>query len=287
MSLPKAKLYATPAEVQKAWEVWSKFRKCARCNQSFTWLGSFGAWECNQHLGDVTCRVIQTKDGIFKRDYRYWDCCKERPFSRNYNRQEKVWNNFRSTRYIDQWEGDVKVPGCVPCDHTESTQLLDDGIRLNKPLISDKYSFAPLNGHGINDTVIYNGEHKIILQVYYDKSVDVQDVDISKIMPKHLEWPDIENHIKIGEYYNWNFGSLPTPIQIKNIHMDYDSAGKPVYSVDFLIKDLGMAVHDIAALIPFMGSAPELRPGWNFDKRDGKVMFPHIKNCSSRAPYNK
>ena len=56
--------------------------------------------------------------------------------------------------------------------------------------------------------------------------------------------------------------------------------------VDFEIKDIGMAVHDIAAMIPHMSGNPEERPGWQFDKVDGKVMFPYIKNTARRAPYN-
>ena len=47
-----------------------------------------------------------------------------------------------------------------------------------------------------------------------------------------------------------------------------------------------MAVHDIAAMIPHMSGNPEERPGWQFDKVDGKVRFPYIKNTARRAPYN-
>lgn len=286
MSLPEAKLYATEEDVQKAWLEWSKFRTCFRCQKAFNWLDSYGSHECRQHLGGVSYKMCINVDGFKRRDYRYWDCCKKKPFTAIRNINDTIWSQFRQTRpIIHTFPTADEIPGCVPCDHSEASHILDDGIRLNMSAESPYYSFAPLGGHTVNDEVIYLGENRIVEQVYYDKSVDLADVDQGRIPADKLIWPDVKWKLKKGNYVNWNFKNTPIPIKIlkRTIVEPY---GKQKVKIDFEIKNIGMAVHDIAAMIPHMSGNPEERPGWQFDKVDGKVMFPYIKNTARRAPYN-
>ena len=47
-----------------------------------------------------------------------------------------------------------------------------------------------------------------------------------------------------------------------------------------------MPIHEIASMIPHMGPNAVDRPGWAFDKdKDGKTIYPHIRNVASRLDY--
>ena len=214
MSLPEAKLYATEEDVQKAWLEWSKYMTCFRCKKSFTWLDSFGAWECKQHMGDITYRMVENKStGVIERDYRYWDCCKKKPLTAVRNINDIIWSQFRITRpCMHKFPVADEIPGCVPCDHTEASHILDDGIRIGMNVESPFYSFAPLGGHKVNDEVIYLGKTRIVEQVYYDKAVDLSDVEQGRIPANKIIWPGVKWNIKKDEYYNWNFKKAVIPV---------------------------------------------------------------------------
>lgn len=284
--LPEAKLYASEKEVQSAWEHWAKLRVCAKCGHAFNWLQSFGSWECRQHLGPVSCRKSIDKWGTTHRDYRYWDCCGLPPNTAHRNNSEIVWSCVRTTRpCIDKFPTERPVPGCIPCDHTEAIHILDDGVRLGFPLLSptDAYSFAPEGGHKVNDTVVYCGKERIVAQVYFDKSVDLQDVDRGRITPVELGWANAKYAMTIGSLCDWNTDDLSMPIKILKRRVD-DRAN---ILFDFKIMNIGMPVHQIAAMIPHMDGDPTARPGWQFEKKDGKVIYPHIQNCANRLDYIK
>ncbi len=281
--LPEAKLYASEKEVAEAWEVWAKLRVCAKCGHAFNWLQSFGSWECKQHLGPVGCKRVKDKWGITKRDYRYWECCLKPPNTARRNDSEIVWNNIRTTRpCVDKFPTERDVPGCVRCDHTEAIHILDDGVRLGFPLHSptDAYSFAPEGGHKVNDTVTYMGKERIVAQVYFDKSVDLQDVDRGRITPVELGWAEAKYKMTIGSFCDWNTDDMSMPIKILNRRVD-DRAN---ILFDFKIMNIGMPVHQIAAMIPHMAKYgdPTSRPGWQFEKKDGKVIYPHVQNSENR-----
>ena len=286
--LPEAKLYATPDEVTKAWVEWSKMRICARCGQPFNWLGSFGSWECSQHLGDVSYRVKKNKFGISKRVYRYYQCCQQQPNTIHRQDNDAIWCNVRSTRpNIDMFPVERKVPGCIPCDHTEATHILDDGIRLGVPIdsASCKYAFAPEGGFKINDTIIYKDKERVITQVYFDKTVDLEDVDQGRIGARFLKWQNLLYKLKIGGYYEFSDEKDSIPVRILNMYFD-KKTNKRV--VDYQIMNLGMPVHSIAAMIPHMGPNAEKRPGWQFPTdKDGKIIYPHIRNVADRTKYIK
>jgi len=280
MSLPEAKIYATPQEIQKAWVEWSKFRECAKCHTPFNYLKSFGAWECKQHLGPVTKKSIRdNKTGYSENQWRFWDCCLKQPRTAKRHANEIIWNTVRTTRpCCDIFPRELEVEGCIPCDHTESLHVLDDGIRLDIELLGEQHSFAPEGGHLVNDYVIYNGEEKIVSQVYFDKCVDLQDVDEGRISPLLLGWPGMESKIGIGDIIDWNVGQDNMPVKVLNFKYQNDGS----ITLDLKIMDLGMPIHSIAAMIPHMGPNATERPGWQFDKKDGKVIYPHIRNCSNR-----
>jgi len=48
-----------------------------------------------------------------------------------------------------------------------------------------------------------------------------------------------------------------------------------------------MAVHEIAAMIPHMPPGATERPGWQFEERDGRIVYPHIRNAASRLKHMK
>jgi hypothetical protein len=277
--LPEAKLYATDEEVQKAWVEWSRFRECSKCQRPFHWLSAFGAWECKQHLGPVTSRrVVDKRTGISKLEWRYWDCCGKKPYTLHRQTSENVWGYCRTTRpCVDTFPTTPDVPGCVPCDHTESDNILDDGIRINLKPMSADYSFGPEGGYRVNDTVLYNGEEKIVAQVYFDKTLDLQDVDRQRIPPYQIIWPDVEWKLGPEVYCEWNLKRQSMPVKILG-HNKRDG-------ISLKIMDLGMAVHEIAAMIPHMPGGATERPGWQFEKRDGKVVYPHIRNAANRLDY--
>jgi hypothetical protein len=298
MSLPSAKLYATDKEIQNAWDEWSKFRICANCGNAFNWLSAFGSWECKQHLGPVsgatvnpdTGDAIVDANGVTFTDWRYWKCCKQRPYTAWRTRNEVVWSNFRKTipskhRFVEE----AKVPGCIRCDHTEATHILDDGIRLNVSTTDPdgQYSFAPLGGHQVTDTVIYKTKERTVTQVYYDKTFDLEDEeDAGKIPATEIEWPALKEKMKVGLYCDWNFDGVQTPVKILRVHRASIKNKRPRPQVDFIIKNVGMPVHEIAAMIPHMGPNVEDRPGWKFDEYDGQVMFPYIQNAEPRPFYS-
>ena len=285
--LPEAKLYATPDEITKAWVEWSKMRICARCGQAFNWLGSFGSWECSQHLGPVTCRVKKDKYGISKRVYKYYSCCQQQPNTIYRQHNENIWGTIRTTRpCVDIFPVETKVRGCIPCDHTEATHVLDDGIRLNIPLVSSsfKYAFAPEGGFKINDTIIYKGKERVITQIYFDKTVDLEDVDEGRVQARFLGWQNIKHKISQGSYYEFNDEKGSVPVKILKLYLNK----KNKLTVDYKIMNIGMAVHSIAAMIPHMGPNPERRPGWQFPKdKEGKTIYPHIRNVADRTQYIK
>ncbi len=285
MSLPEAKLYATPQEIQKAWVEWSKVRKCAKCGQPFNWLNSFGAWKCKQHLGPVTCkRVVDEDTGYSVNEWRYWDCCLKKPYTAHRNDNEVIWNTVRTTiPCANRYPTELPVQGCIPCDHTEMLTVLDDGIRLDIDLYGKSHSFAPEGGHKVNDYVIYNGEEKIVSQVYFDKAVDLQDVDQGRISPLLLGWPGMKDKIGVGDIIDWNINGEDMPVKVLNFNFKKDGR----ITLDLKIMDLGMPVHEVAAMIPHMGPGATERPGWQFDKKDGKVIYPHIRNCANRLDYLK
>ena len=287
MSLPKAKLYASESEVQKSWVEWSKFRTCSRCGQTFNWLNSFGSWECSQHLGGLSYKYVNDKHGMSHREYRYWNCCKQKDYPKHAALNENIWKSYRQTVANNDLNiCTPRIPGCIPCDHTEGNDILDDGIRLDMYIISSDYSFAPFGGHKINDTVKYKNQKYIVENVYFDKSVDLQDFDEKRIPAERLQWPDAEFKMELGRYYNWNTRGKVTPIKVLNSKL-IDINAERKYKIDFIIMDIGMPVHDIAAMIPHMTGDPTKRPGWKFDVVDGKTMFPNIKSVSARPPYNK
>jgi hypothetical protein len=279
--LPEAKLYATDPEVQKAWVEWSKFRECSKCHRPFHWLSAFGAWECRQHLGPITSRrVVCKRTGISKLEWRYWDCCGKKPYTVHRQTSENVWGYCRATRPVtDRFPMEPQVPGCVPCDHTESDNILDDGIRTGLKVMSDEYSFGPEGGYKVNDTVLYNGEEKMVTQVYFDKTVDLQDVDKERIKPHKIIWPGVEYNIGPDVFCDWNLKGASMPVKIIS-----NSTRK---GICLKIMDLGMAVHEIAAMIPHMPPGATERPGWQFEERDGRIVYPHIRNAASRLKHMK
>jgi len=151
---------------------------------------------------------------------------------------------------------------------------LDDGIRINLKPISHEYSFGPEGGYRVNDTVLYKGEEKIVSQVYFDKTVDLQDVDRERIPPHQIIWPGVEYKIGPEVYCDWNLVGASMPVKILS-----NSKRK---GISLKIMDLGMAVHEIAAMIPHMPPGATDRPGWQFETRDGKVVYPHIRNAANR-----
>lgn len=284
--LPEAKLYATPNEVTKAWMEWSKTRVCARCGQTFTWLSSFGKWECKQHLGPLTYKTKTNKRGIKNRVYKYYNCCQRRPNTAVRQFNENIWATVRCTRpCVDRFPTENPVDGCIPCDHTEAVHILDDGIRLSIPIESttNEHAFGPEGGHKINDIILYNGKERAIAQVYFDKTVDLQDVDNGRIPSRFLVWPNVENKLIIGKIFDYSTQKETVPVKIINKYLkNYKTV------VDIKIMDLGMPVHSIAAMIPHMGPNPESRPGWQFERdEDGKVIYPHIRNVADRTKYIK
>lgn len=284
--LPEAKLYATPAEVTAAWVEWAKMRRCARCGQVFNWLNSFGAWECKQHLGPVTYRNVEDRYGVRKRVYKYYDCCLQYPNTARRHNNENIWATVRCTRpCVDKFPTEREVPGCIPCDHTEATHILDDGIRLGVPIESPtfEYAFGPSGGHKINDIIIYNGKERTIAQVYFDKSVDLQDVDQGRIAPRFLVWPDVTDKIVQGTYFELADKKEASPVKILRKYTKNN-----VLVVDYKIMNIGMAIHTIAGMIPHMGPDPTSRPGWQFEKaKDGTVPYPYIQNVADRTNYIK
>lgn len=279
--LPEAKLYATDEEVQKAWVEWSKFRQCAKCSKPFNWLHSYGAWECKQHLGPITSRrVYDKRTGISKLEWRYWDCCGKKPYTIQRQTSENIWGYCRTTRpVVDSFPRAPEVPGCVPCDHTESDHILDDGIRIGLKAIHNDYSFSPEGGYKVNDTVLYNGEEKIVSQVYFDKTVDLQDVDKERISPTKLIWPEVEFKLGPNVFCDWNIPNQSMPVKI----IENTSRN----GISLKIMNLGMAVHEIAAMIPHMPPGATERPGWAFEKHNGKVVYPHIRNAANRLKHMK
>lgn len=254
--IPTAKLYATEEEVQNAWAEWSKYRICVRCNATYNLLESFGSWQCRQHLCRPT-RRLENHEQV----YRFWDCCLKKPYTITYNKHESVWRNFRNTKSLAQA---AEVEGCIPCDHTESVLIIDDGIRMNRPISE----LAPLGGFKINDTVMHKGNRYTINQIYYDNSVYLEDV--GKVPAKSLIWPD--HVVSKNEFCNWNTMEESLPVKI---------LAKRGNKVDLSVQNHGVAVHDIAAMIPHMTGDPTKRPGWNFEKIDGKTPFPYIKQAAS------
>jgi len=298
MSLPTAKLYAGDKEIQVAWEEWSKFRICATCGMSFNWLSAFGNWGCNQHLGPVSGKTIHPetgeqivdRHGVSYQNFRYWDCCKQLPFTAWRTKNDNVWCHFRKTiPKVHRFEQEPGVPGCIRRDHTEATHILDDGVRLNMPLSdpSGRYSFAPLGGHKVTDTVQYQDNERTIVQVYYDKTFDLEDEDRGRIPAQEFVWLAMMEKMETGLYCDWNLDGVPIPVKILKIHPPSIKYRRENTRVDFIIKNVGMPVHEIAAMIPHMGPGVEERPGWQFDKdENGQVVFPYIKNAQPRPPYS-
>lgn len=286
MSLPEAKLYATPQEVTTAWLEWSKMRRCSKCGNIFNWLNSFGAWQCSQHLGPVSYRTVEDRFGIKKRDYRYYNCCHKPPNTAHRHVNENIWATVRTTRpCVDVFPEERKVPGCVPCDHTEASHILDDGIRLKVPLISTSldYAFAPEGGHKINDVIIYKGEERTIAQVYFDKSVDLQDVDEGRISARFLIWPDVKYKVAQGGFYEIADTKESYPVKILKKYIE-----NGIIMIDYKIMNIGMHISTIAAMIPHMPGDPTSRPGWQFEKGDsGQALYPHIANTADRTNYIK
>lgn len=256
--IPKAKLYASEEEVHNAWVEWSKFRVCARCGTTYNLLSSFGAWQCKQHL----CRPSARVEGG-ERVYRYWECCRKKPYTLQYCQNERIWRDFRTKRYMPEAN---ELEGCIPCDHTENFSIVDDGVRMNQSVTS----LAPLGGFKVNDKVLYQGNECYVQQVYYDNSVDLQDIEKSRIPANELVWPNAS--IETNGFYNWNNAGGSFPVKILK---------KSGSKIDVCIQDQGVAVHDIAAMIPHMKGDPTTRPGWQFEKVNGKVLFPYIKQSSS------
>jgi len=253
--ISKANLYASEEEVHSAWIEWSKYRVCVRCGVTYNLLGSFGSWQCRQHL----CKPVPKQEGN-KRVVRYWECCKQRPYPITYNRNERVWSGFRNTKHVPTI---VEVEGCLRCDHTENVRIVDDGVRMGQK----KSMLAPLGGYTIGDIVIHKNKQYEIEEVYYDDSVYLTGV--GKTAGELLIWPE---EVSIGDRCNWNSGGGSFPVKILNIRGS---------TVDLAIQNHGVAVHDVAAMIPYMDGDPTTRPGWQFEKVDGKTLFPYIKQAES------
>ena len=167
------------------------------------------------------------------------------------------------------------IKGCIPCDHTESTRIYDDGVRINVLLIGDeKSSFAPLNGHTVNDKVIYDGKEAVVDEVFYDKTYNLREISRERIPANELTWPKWET-IENGNYYDWNLNGVPIPVKILALNGDRTT---------LQVKNIGKPVHEVAAMIPHMGGDVESRPGWQFDQDEesGKMMFPNIQHTQRR-----
>ena len=199
------------------------------------------------------------------------------------NPNEIVWNSIRaSIPCATRFPTELNVKGCIPCDHTEMNNVLDDGIRLDVKLYDKSHSFAPEGGHKVNDYVLYNGEEKIVSQVYFDKAVDLQDVDQGRISPLLLGWPGMERKICVGDIIDWNIGQDDMPVKV--INWKYHNDGS--ITLDLKIMNLGMPIHEIASMIPHMGPNAVDRPGWVFDTdKNGKTIYPHIRNVANRLDY--
>lgn len=277
MDLPSVKLYATDNEIQQAYGEWAKFRTCFECGASFNWLQSYGKWECKQHLSEMYAKTILNKhENIFVDVRGYWNCCKRKEHKVRYQPMEIIRQDFRSCipAAIPEMPRNV-IKGCIPCDHTEHSNVYDDGVRINVLLIGDKNSsFAPLGGHTVNDKVIYENKEEVVDEVFYDKTYNLRDISRKRIPSNELTWPELKT-ITIGKYYDWNLNAVPTPVKILALNGE---------KVTVQIKNIGKPVHEVAAMIPHMGRDVESRPGWQFDQDEesGKMMFPHIQHTQRR-----
>lgn len=275
--LPVAQLYAQDHEIKKAWEVWSKIRICARCGTQFNWLTSFGKWECKQHLGDLRLNDIYKNERCFDeygstvKKFKYWDCCKQSPITPMRNDMDDIWCQFRKTvpTYDKFIVHNRQTPGCIAVDHSDSAKIVDDGIRINLTIESKNYAFSPLGGHTIGSRVEYDKKTYTVVEVYYDKTYDLEDENnetVSKVPATKILW-DGRDHMLVGSHYDCNM-PIPTPVSILNNNG---------LTCTIQILNIGMHLNDISGMIPFMGNDPFLRPGWDFPHD-----FPHIKNCASR-----
>jgi len=276
---PVAQLYAQDHEIKKAWEGWSKIRICARCGIQFNWLTSFGGWECKQHLGDLRLNDISKNErcydeyGSTVKKFKFWDCCKQSPITPIRNNMDVVWCQFRKTipAYDKFIVHNRQTPGCIAVDHSEHVNIVDDGIRIGLTFESKDYSFAPFGGHTMGSHVIYNQIPHTVVEVYYDKTYDLDDENgerVPRIASTDVLWND-RHAMKVGdEPYDWNIHGIPTPVKI----LKKDNA-----TLTIQILNIGMHLNDISGMIPFMGTDPFSRPGWNFP-RD----FTYIKNCAPR-----
>lgn len=277
MDLPSVKLYAADNEIQEAYSEWAKFRTCFTCGASFNWLHSYGKWECKQHLGEMYSQTLLNKRKNIYEDVRgYWNCCNIVEHKVRYQPLEIIREQFRSytPASIPEIRRNV-IKGCIPCDHSEHYKIYDDGVRINVLLVGDKNSsFAPLNGHTVNGQVLYEKKEKVVEEVFYDKTYNLQEVSRKRIPANELTWPDWDT-IAIGQYYDWNLNGVPIPVKI---------LARNGEKVTFQIKNIGKPVHEVAAMIPHMGGDVETRPGWQFDEDEesGKMMFPHIQHTQRR-----
>ena len=277
MDLPSVKLYATDEEIQQAYGEWAKFRTCFACGASFNWLQSYGKWECKQHLGEMYSKSVLNKHKNIYEDVRaYWNCCKKREHKVRYQPMEAVWESFRShiPAAIPEIPRNV-IAGCIPCDHAEHYKIYDDGVRIGVLLVGDKNSsFAPLGGHTVNGQVLYEGKEKVVEEVFYDKTYNLKDVSKQRIPSNELTWPEWDSIVQ-DKYYDWNLNGVPTPVKI---------LARDGERVTLQIKNIGKPVHEVAAMIPHMGSNVEKRPGWQFDQdaESGKMVFPNIQHVQRR-----
>jgi hypothetical protein len=115
---------------------------------------------------------------------------------------------------------------------------------------------------------------KIIEQVYYDKTYDLQGDDTPKrISASEILWGG-RFDMQEGGYYDWNPKGVPTPVKILKTNRR---------AVHLQVKNIGKPVHDVAAMIPHMGDNVENRAGWNFDKDGDQTVFPYIQHSEMRT----
>lgn len=280
MSIPTVALYASDDEIGKVWKEWSYYRECARCGKYFSLLGSFGKWDCSQHPYGPSTRVISGRNGFTHDETRYWRCCNVSVIPIMHSYENKVWRSFTSSYCNRTYMPKApKIVGCLPCDHSSGVSNYDDGWR-NKISTSQ---LAPLGGWKLGDSVMFNGSPKNILDIKWDGSMSLADVDMevaaASVEPTE-DWLETfreewNTRAANGEPLFCNV-TMPDSVKCELLRWNNDN------NIIIQLKEIGTPLHGIAAMIPFMAEIgkddPMKRPGFIEATKD----FPYITRVKLR-----
>jgi hypothetical protein len=283
MSIPTVALYASDGEIAKVWKEWSCYKKCARCDEYFNLLDSFGKWNCSQHPYGPSLRVLGGRNGFTYEETRYWECCRQMVIPLHYSNEHHIWRGFRTSMCNRTYQPKIPViGGCLPSDHSSLIRKYDDGFR--RKITTNQLS--PLGGWILGNVVMYNGSPRNIVDIKWDGSMTLADIDMEISAASVTPTPDwIEDlRVKWDEENQKDTDknpiccniTIPDSVKCKILKWDDDN------DIYIQLKEIGTPLHGIAAMIPFMADVgkddPMQRPGF----KQATKEFPYITRVKLR-----